>query len=185
EIESSEERIAATELRQSNNEAFLGIKFSKAFLDIYKELESPINCLDSSNLGLFLVVAEEVSHFREIHFKLEQNRFISKFDLELQSEFDKIIAAMLLLKIQTGAYHALPLARLAIDSSTTYSNDDIYDRAGVLAAKWWWRKLNIFKDQLLDDPRSKRQLQEIASHQGQSKKDLIFNQIDEKIKLSA
>ncbi len=178
--------IAQTIVDQTSpNNIFLGIVFSNSFIESHREENCPSESLCHDNLSLFSVIAEEVSHFRCIYRTSDAEKQISRFDLELQSEFDKLIAAMMLTNIQCGTHHALPIARLMLDSTSTYSPDPLYDRAGNIAARWWWSHLNVHRNDLLKSKEVARMLREICSYQGDKKLSYIENSTSKNLKKSA
>jgi len=138
-------------------------------------LECPYKRLTQNNLGLLLIVSEEISHFHMICQQAIANTMISRFDLELQSEFDKFIIAADLMQKQTGAYHSKHLARLIYDSSVSYVDDEIYDDTGRLAAAWWWSQINHLGDLTLHNARIRRALFEMRHLQGAAKLQYLNN----------
>lgn len=131
------------------NTLHLSLRFSPGLSQYFTGHECPSVRLTSGNLGLLAIIAEEVSHF---HCMCQAAAFeipVSRFDLELQAEFDKFLISSLFLKKQTGASHPVQLARLLFDSSTIYQNADIYQRANNIAASWWWSQINQHGNDLL------------------------------------
>lgn len=56
--------------------------------------------LDASNLGVFSVLTEEVSHFLYLLFCARGQRTITQLELELQAEVDKYLTAAFFLSLQ-------------------------------------------------------------------------------------
>ena len=128
----------------------LSIRFSPNLERYFLHQDCPSIKLTSSNLGLLAIVAEEVSHFQCMCQAAESEKAVSRFDLELQAEFDKFLIASTLLRCQTGESHPLPLARLLFDSSEVYLEPQIYERANNIAASWWWFQINNHGNNLFE-----------------------------------
>jgi hypothetical protein len=56
--------------------------------------------LDSTNLGPFCTLTEEVSHFVYLFFCARTDRSVTQLELELQGEVDKYLSAVFLLSLQ-------------------------------------------------------------------------------------
>lgn len=166
-------KLAETLIDHSPLELSISVRISPALLDCYLHIPCPTTALRHDNIGLFSVIAEEVSHFHEICRVAENVGSITRFDLELQSEFDKYIAALILAEQQTGSIQSHPIARLMFDSSVTYSQDLVYDRAGDIAASWWWGHINIYGDDLLKSPEFVKCLRHLRGLQGETKLDFL------------
>ena len=126
----------------------LSIRFSPSLAHYFSNQECPSIRLTSHNLGLLAIVAEEVSHFQCLCQAAESENPVSRFDLELQAEFDKFLIASTFLIQQMGEPHPVQLARLLFDSSAVYQDSQIYERANKIAASWWWSQINQYGNAL-------------------------------------
>ena len=124
------------------------------------------------------VLVEEVSHFRLLCETAESKSSVSKFDLELQGEFDKIIVAMELLKLQTGQSHIDALLKLMFEESIIYLNDEVYQRADHLAGCWWFTTSKNLRSNRLSQLQLRQQLQKLRYLHGEPKKHSILNAIE-------
>lgn len=170
--------LAQTIAVEKNDELNIGIVVQKDFASIISTLESPIEKLTNQNLGFFSVLVEEVSHFRLLCETAESKSSVSKFDLELQGEFDKIIVAMELLKLQTGQSHIDALLKLMFEESIIYLNDEVYQRADHLAGCWWFTISKQLRNNRISQFQLRQQLQKLRYLHGEPKKRLLLNAIE-------
>lgn len=166
-------RLAETLVESSAGNCYISIRISKELASTVPTNQCPFESLQTRNLSLFSILAEEVSHFQGICLAAQRDNPISAWDLELQSEFDKFILATTLMKTQSGRSHAAPLARLLFDSTYNYTADAVYDHTGNIAAHWWWTHINQFGDHVLARPDVWRNLLEMRSLRGQAKLEYI------------
>lgn len=140
--------LAETLALEHDNTFHISIRFSKDLLNYFQENACPSDRLTSNNLGLLAVVSEEISHFQCMCRAAETETPVSRFDLELQAEFDKFLLASTLLNRQVGHEHPIQLARLLFDSSEIYQEPELYHRANNTAASWWWSQINQYGERL-------------------------------------
>ncbi|MCX6123630.1 MAG: hypothetical protein NTV34_02600 [Proteobacteria bacterium] len=169
--------LAETLVASSEEEVSLSIRVSESLAQRVQEIEPPFEKLSNENIGPFAIIAEEVSHFHCLCIAATNRVPISRWDLELQSEFDKFIVAACLMEDQTGKAHFKHLARLLFDSTAIYSSKytATYSQTENLAAQWWWSRLGQ-----ANYPSSLKVvdieiLQKIRILQGQAKIDYIRN----------
>lgn len=165
--------LAETLVETLANELFISVRVSNQLAHDISSKPSPFKILTTSNLGLLAIMAEEMSHFYEICAAANSERVISRWDLELQSEFDKFLIAATLMKRQTGRPHLRHLARLLFDSTLVYQPDPIYDLTGNIAAKWWWHHINNWGDNLMSMPFLNRTLRQMRALHGHSKLEFV------------
>lgn len=165
--------LAETLVQMIGEDVYVSIRFSPEISKKAEEMPCPYDLLSHQNLNILLVVAEELSHLHCLCEIAKSNQTISKWDLELQSEFDKFRIAAHILETQTGNSHVTSLARLIFDSSYCYSEDSQYEYTGRLAARWWWSHINRYQSKTLMIPEVLRALQEMRHLYGCSKLDYL------------
>jgi hypothetical protein len=79
------------------------------------EKSDPRKQLDSSNLGAFSTVTEEVSHFLYLLFRARKKRQVTQLELELQAEVDKYLTAVFFLSLQNEGAVSTRLRHLLFD----------------------------------------------------------------------
>jgi hypothetical protein len=65
--------------------------------------DDPLESLHDGNLAEFLVALEGVSHFQYLSWNAARDHAVTPFELELQAEVDKYVAAAKLIDLQRGA----------------------------------------------------------------------------------
>lgn len=142
--------LADTQVFELEDTLHISVRFSPDLLTYFEDHPCPSKSLTSHNLGLLAIVAEEVSHFQCIVHAAVNDSPVSRFDLELQSEFDKFLIAAKILRSQVGDAHPMHLARLLFDSSKIYQEPELYNRVNGIAASWWWSQLNLYGNSLFE-----------------------------------
>jgi hypothetical protein len=84
---------------QEGDEVSVGVVLDEA-IGTHLEKSDPRERLDSSNLGAFSTVTEEVSHFLYLLFRARSQRQVTQLELELQAEVDKYLTALFFLSLQ-------------------------------------------------------------------------------------
>ena len=121
--------------RQQTDEVFIAIHLDQKLAKVFQRGESPLNKLNDDNISNFCVLIEEVSHFHLLANKAAQGITLSKLELELQGEIDKVIVCANLLHKQTGCCHLSPLVRKICDA--THVANAFYEQATIYAAKFF------------------------------------------------
>lgn len=139
---------AAVWLKHDQDNFFIGIHFDEETMTTLKSA-CPLHKLSNENINSFVTVVEEVSHFHCILNRFSNNRNISKLELELQAEIDKLLLSAALLERQVGDPHFLPLARMIYNNSSVVAKEAAYryDTATRQAAKIWYEILEISNPQ--------------------------------------
>jgi hypothetical protein len=178
--------LAETKATVLEETLLISIRFDPVLYDTYKDTDCPSISLTDKNIGFYSVVAEEVSHFHLLCQSAVQKSPLSRFDLELQAEFDKYLVASILLSEQSGTPHTHALARMLFDSAKTYADEaTVYNITGSIAARWWWDKINKYGDQLVEMDSLIQRLKEIRASQGEHKINLIRNSFGPNFKKTA
>lgn len=104
-------------------------------------MDDPGQSLHSGNLADFWLAVEGVSHFLHLVCHAHQGRAITRLELELLAEIDKLVIAAGRVAQQTGWDHARPLHRLLFEACRF--RDDLspacrhrYHEANRLAARY-------------------------------------------------
>ena len=103
-----------TLVAQEGDEVSVGVVLDEA-TGAHLERADPRQRLDSSNLGSFSTLAEEVSHFLYLLFRARFERPVTQLELELQAEVDKYLSALFLLSLQNEGAVSMELRRLLFD----------------------------------------------------------------------
>jgi hypothetical protein len=104
------------------------------------EANDPVEALSSENLADFWTAFEGVSHFVYFAYKASQDRSVTRLEMELQAEVDKIITTALLIRRQGGRLPTdlhrwlFELPRLALGLSAVET--ERYERANHYAARY-------------------------------------------------
>ena len=88
-----------TLVAQEGDEVSVGVVLDEA-IGAHLEKSDPRERLDSSNLGAFSTLTEEVSHFLYLLFRARSERQVTQLELELQAEVDKYLTALFFLSLQ-------------------------------------------------------------------------------------
>ena len=88
-----------TLVAQEGDEVSVGVVLDEA-TSAHLEESDPRERLDSSNLGAFSTLTEEVSHFLYLLFRARTERQVTQLELELQAEVDKYLTALFFLSLQ-------------------------------------------------------------------------------------
>jgi hypothetical protein len=165
------QRAAETLVHWDEDELLISIRCSEALVQRIESVKSPFEELNNQNINSFSILLEEISHFHYICSAAVGQRPISKWDLELQAEFDKIMIAATILNEQTGSPHFYNLARILFDGSRIYdkAQPELYSSTENTAAKWWWTKINQEGDDLVKNQHLFKGLKKIRDLQGESK----------------
>lgn len=124
-------------LIEEPQELFIGIHFNKSIKDAISK-QSPENLLNQKNLGYFITLVEEISHFHLIVNRASQNRHTTHLELEWQGEIDKLLISALYLYKQFQNPHIYQLFKIIYeDSIITSKNQKLYYLATRYAAKFW------------------------------------------------
>ena len=88
-----------TLVRQEGDEVAVAVVFEAGLGERLTEADPRVQ-LDSSNLGPFSTLTEEVSHFLFLLYRARRSRPVSQLELELQAEVDKYLTVAFLLGLQ-------------------------------------------------------------------------------------
>lgn len=88
-----------TLVAQEGDEVSVGVVLNEA-IGAHLQESDPRERLDSSNLGSFSTLTEEVSHFLYLLFRARSERQVTQLELELQAEVDKYLTALFFLSLQ-------------------------------------------------------------------------------------
>lgn len=161
---------AAFIANEAGHEAFVGIHISQEFVQLL-DAHATLDTLLSSREGLnaFLILVEEISHFHNYVLSAESNGKLSRFDLELQAEVDKVIIGSLALIGTFGRPHLNELVHLLFNESIICCTLTDYALASKLAEKFWKKNLHQLGSNMLFDSRFRRLIQEASRKSGEEK----------------
>ncbi len=125
----------------ADEDVFVGITIAPE-IAMTLEAHNPLAGLDNDNLDAFCVLVEEVSHFHLILNRIAAQKPVTRTELELQGELDKLLVCARLLKKQSGDHHVLPLARMLYDLAEIVTSgegrEEAYRAATKYAARFWF-----------------------------------------------
>lgn len=88
-----------TLISQTGDDIALGVVLARSIGEGLAKADPRVH-LDTSNLGAFCTLTEEVSHFVYLLFCARSSRSVTLLELELQGEVDKYLSAAFLLSLQ-------------------------------------------------------------------------------------
>lgn len=143
---------AAVLVEASTDEAFVGVGFDKEVVERLAA-EPPLSGLRSSNLDIYCVLIEEVSHFTLLMSRMQEGRSVTRLELELQAEIDKVILCAATLERHYGKVFLAPLVRSLFDQSKVINQEDagLYETANSIAARFWHRLASRWERHLPKD----------------------------------
>ena len=121
-------------LSQDDEYLDLGIYFHSDIIESCHH-HNPLQELTQYNLDVLCCLAEEISHFHMI--LLHRHTKITRLDLELQGEIDKLLIASLLLFNQSGRFHLHPLIHIIFHNPHFSNEDPVYVESNKMAAQFW------------------------------------------------
>jgi hypothetical protein len=129
-----------TLVAQEGDEVSVGVVLDEA---TGRELEyrDPRVRLDSTNLGPFSTLTEEVSHFLYLLSRARSDRPVTRLELELQAEVDKYLVALFFLGLQnegaaSARLRALLFERYRLADGLSAESAERYHEATRLARRY-------------------------------------------------
>jgi hypothetical protein len=155
---------------ETRDEAFIGIHISEVLADTLSEYQNLSGLLSHrEGLNAFLVLAEEISHFHHYVSSADKNTSISRFDLELQAEIEKVIVGSLALIDTFGRSHTQELIHILFNESTISGKLTDYALASRLAEKFWKENLRKLGPSIIFDSRIRALIRQAAVRNGEHK----------------
>ena len=161
--------LAETMFSANGDEFLISIRISEELKKMFEREVNPLQTLSHRNLNFFAILTEEISHFHYLIENLLNGTETTQLELEVQAEFDKLLVAALMLKMQTGQPHLRALARLMFDHGRSYRDSKLYDKSEGLVASWWWAQINAYGENLWDYSEVRSCLRRIRNERGQRK----------------
>jgi hypothetical protein len=122
--------------KSQTSEFFIGIFFDESLFPSLNQ--DPREKLTNLNLDSFCVLVEEISHFHLVLNRACDSRSVSKLELEIQGEIDKLLFSSLILERQSGKSQMEALFCTLFDMAKIQNiNYDLYWQATKLAARYW------------------------------------------------
>jgi hypothetical protein len=169
---------AAFIIEEQENDTFIGIHISD---DLYQILESHSDTSEllKSRVGLdaFLILAEEVSHFHYYLHRLDAHKQISRFDLELQAELDKIVITAITMAKLFGQPHLVELVEIVFNQSVVHGAVTDYHLVSKIAEKFWKENLSILGPRLIFDGRFRAHIHKASRISGSEKQRFLAEKI--------
>jgi hypothetical protein len=135
---------------KSSEDFFIGLHVDER-IQVRINSDTPLRSVTRENLDSFWVIIEEVSHFHLLLNRAEQNRGVSKLELEWQGEIDKLLVTALTLTDQQGDPCLRDLVDLLHGSAIISAHEkleQLYLEANRYAARFWHKTMR--KNQPLD-----------------------------------
>jgi len=145
-----------TLVAQAGDEVSVGVVLDEA-TSAHLEKSDPRVRLDSSNLGAFSTLTEEVSHFLYLLFRARRERQVTQLELELQAEVDKYLTALFFLSLQNeGAVSTrlrqLLFGRYRLAEGVSAESAERYHEASRLASRYCgWLEARYLRTRRLPD----------------------------------
>jgi hypothetical protein len=160
------------------DETFLGIHLSTELRQTL-ESETSLATLVANQTGLnaFLILAEEISHFHHYVHMLRSQKSLSRLDLELQAELDKILIAALIMKKLFGKPYITELIRLVFDQSIIHGTITDYQKASKIAEKFWKDNLSSFGPNLLFNGKFREHIHKASRISGAEKRRMLEEKV--------
>lgn len=173
---------AAFLVSTAEDEAMLAIHLDQKIIDSLAGSPNLASLLKSRDgLNAFMILVEELSHFHFFVSKADQDIGVSRFDLELQAEIDKLLIGSLTMRELFGSTQIIPLAQVLFNESKIHGSLTDYALASRLAEKFWKNHIKTFGQDLIFDSRIRRLMQSFARASGQEKRKII----DTELKIAA
>jgi len=141
---------------QEGDEVSVGVVLDET-IGSHLEKSDPRERLDSSNLGAFSTLTEEVSHFLYLLFRARSQRQVTQLELELQAEVDKYLTALFFLSLQNeGAVSTrlryLLFGRYRLAEGLSAESAERYHEASRLANRYCgWLEARYLRSRRLPD----------------------------------
>lgn len=163
---------------ENNDEAFLGVHISAELRDTLESTSDLSHLLESrEGLGAFLVLVEEISHFHHYLEMLSSNKQISRFDLELQAELDKIIITAITLTKIFGKPYLVELVHLNFNQSMIHGSMTDYRSVSKIAERFWKDNLHSLGPRLIYDRNFRAHFHKASRLSGLEKKRILGEKI--------
>lgn len=126
--------LAAVWFEERGEEIFIAMHCDSSIVAALMQ-HDPCASLHSGNLADFCILVEEISHFHLLTNKAAQQVALSRLELELQAEIDKVIVSADFLYHQTGECHIVPL--VSVICREVACSDALYRQASVGAVQFF------------------------------------------------
>jgi hypothetical protein len=128
---------------QDDGTLWIGLYLDPAVLERLSSAD-PLEALHAGNIGDYWTALEGVSHFVYVTWNAAHDRPVTFLELELQSEVDKYVSSLWLLREQNPErfpveLHHLLFERTRVDSLLAGDRIALYQHANSYAARFCWR----------------------------------------------
>ncbi len=128
---------------------------------------------NEDDLSALLILSEEISHFHYYVRHALTGTKVTRLEMELQAELEKIIISTLLFHKLFGHSHIHFLTKKVFDESTITGSLTDYEYASKHAEKFWKLHVQALGEDLLHNSSFRRYLQQIGRRTGLSKQQLM------------
>ena len=126
--------LAAVWFEERGEDIFIAMHCDNTIVTALTQ-HDPCANLHNANLADFCVLVEEISHFHLLTNKAARQVALSRLELELQGEIDKVIVSADFLYHQTGECHIVPLVKLICREVSCLGA--LYQQASLRAAQFF------------------------------------------------
>jgi hypothetical protein len=156
------------------DEAFLAIHLSDFVRErIVSAKDTPQLISTRDGLDSLLILIEEISHFHHYVECASDQMTISRFDLELQAELEKVAVCSLITSEIFGRSYIVELIKIIYNESLIHSDLTDYGRVSRIAERFWKHHLTKYGPMLLNDHLFRKNFKKFAQSMGTSKHDLL------------
>ena len=155
---------------ETHAEAFVGIHISEELaetLSAHQNLSTLLN--HREGLDAFLILTEEISHFHHYVTSADKNTKLSRFDLELQAEIEKVIVGSLALIETFGKSQTQELILILFNESIIKGTLTDYALASKIAEKFWKDNIKKLGPSIVFDSRFRSIIRQAATLNGDDK----------------
>lgn len=163
---------------ESNDEVFLGVHIStelRARLESTSDLSHLLQSREG--LGAFIVLVEEISHFHHYLEMLNSNKQVSRFDLELQAELDKIVITAITMTKIFGKPYLVELVHLNFNQSMIHGSMTDYSSVSKIAERFWKNNLDSLGPKLIYDRNFRAHFHKASRLSGLEKRRILGEKI--------
>ncbi|MEI6397415.1 MAG: hypothetical protein WCO71_01475 [Pseudomonadota bacterium] len=136
-------------------------------LSAHQNLSTLLN--HREGLDAFLILTEEISHFHHYVTSADKNTKLSRFDLELQAEIEKVIVGSLALIETFGKSQTQELILILFNESIIKGTLTDYALASKIAEKFWKDNIKKLGPSIVFDSRFRSIIRQAATLNGDDK----------------
>jgi hypothetical protein len=159
-----------------HDEAFLAIHLSdRVHLSITSANSAASLLASREGIDALLILIEEISHFHHFIDHTTKSETISRFELELVAELQKIAIASLIAHDLFGRSYLQELIHMVYSESMIHSQMTDYAKISKLGERFWKQHLKKHGPTLLKERSFRQQLQNFTQNISLCKRQLLEN----------